>query len=162
MNFAPLSASKTRRWNDWLALSHGINELPGQVIYQYDLDSTLYLTALPQLSSLELRQERMVYGLLATFEIRPGVRTIANLWGEQVIDLLKIRHLGDFREAKQRVLDAAWEGRLWWGTERISGFPDLTSICYIFAPDALLPVPIKPHLRGDESAPLFETTLDLV
>ncbi len=162
MNFRPLRASKKRRWSDWLASSHGINELPGHVIYEYDLDPTLYLTALSYLPGFELRQERKVDGLVATFEISPGVRTIANLGGEQVLDLCKIRRCGDLREAKSRVLDATWEGRLWWGTERMVGFPDLTSICYIFARNVRLPVPIKKVLQVDEAVLPFESTLDLV
>ena len=109
-----------------------------------------------------MRQERDVEAIVATFEIRPGVRTIANLWGEQILDLRKIRRPGDLADAKQRVLDAAREGRLWWGTERLAGFPDLTSICYIFEKDASIPGSIKKDLEADEVVSPLDTELELI
>jgi hypothetical protein len=137
-------------------------ELPGHVIFRCDSDPTRFLTPLRRLPGFEMRQTRVVEGIIATFEIVPGVRTIANLLGEQVLDLRKMRHPGDFENAKRRVLDAASEGRLWWGTERLVGLPDLTSVCYIFSEEELLGCSIKKRLYADEASSQLQTTLNLV
>lgn len=162
MSCTALSALQLRRWKRWLLSSHGVTELPGHVVYQCDVESTLYLTPMPKLPGFAMRQERGVEAIVATFEIRPGVRTIANLWGKQILDLRKIRRPSDLADAKQRALDAAREGRLWWGTERLAGFPDLTSICYIFEKDASIPGSIKKDLRTDGFPSSFDTTLELI
>ena len=162
MSCSALSATQMGRWSRWLSSSHGLTELPDHVIYQCDFESMLYLTPMPKLPGFAMRQEREVEGIIATFEIAPGVRTIANLWGEQIFDLRRIRHPGDLTDAKQRVLDAASEGRLWWGTERLVGFPDFTSVCYVFPEGAQLPVPIAKLLKAEEPSSPIQVTVDLV
>jgi hypothetical protein len=162
VTFTPLDDQAMKKWNRWLSSSHNIAELPGHLVYQYGSKSSLYLTALTRLPGFEMRQERDVEAIIVTFEIMPGIRTIANVWGDQVFDLRQIRRPGDLGKAKQRVLDAAREGRLWWGTERLLGFPDLTSICYIFARDEWFPGSTKKKLYADQTLSQLETPLNLV
>jgi len=64
-------------------LSHGVTELSGYVIYQSEVGQIHYLTPLSRLLGFDIWQERNVEGIIVTFEMAPGVRTIANLWDNQ-------------------------------------------------------------------------------
>jgi hypothetical protein len=131
MTVTRLNTEELKKWHDWLKASHGIDALPGQVVYQCDLEYTLFLTPFRSLSGLCTREQRYEDGLLATFEILPGVRTIANVWGEP-LSIPVGTHANAKQVAREKELESlAAAGCVWWGTESLLDPPSMTSILYV-------------------------------
>jgi len=162
MTVTRLNTEELKKWTDWLKASHGLDALPGQIVYQCDLDYTLFLTPLRSLSGLCVNEQRYEGGLLASFKIMPGVRTIANIWGE--IPSIPVGTPAHTKrgalEKELRSLAAA--GHVWWGTESLLDPPLLTSILYVVHQTFHFPSD-GDALKDSPSPPqIFSTDLQLV
>jgi hypothetical protein len=163
MTVTRLNTEELKKWHDWLKASHGIDALPGQVVYQCDLEYTLFLTPFRSLSGLCTREQRYEDGLLATFEILPGVRTIANVWGEP-LSIPVGTHASDKKDAREKELGVlAAAGYVWWGTESLLDPPSMTSLLYVTHETFFFPSPGSDGLKDSSPPPQeLHTDLDLV
>jgi hypothetical protein len=158
-----LNALELKKWNKWLKVSHGIDAWSGHAVYQCALDYTLFLTPIRSLVGLCARNQHNNDGVVASFEISPGIRTIANVWGKPLATPVGTCVLTDRDSWEKELISLASTGNVWWGTEQLNDSPWMTSILYV-APEILYFPPDVGEIMKDSTPPpqFLETQLDLI